>query len=360
MTKILPGPNFSSDTWQQMCGYRLARLRKIMSQKNVDLCILANPISLRYAIDFDEYQVFQAHVPTCYLFVPLEGPLVMHGATSQEFPNVANYQRPRFVSPFDGGFDLNEKTRLFADDVKSLLEADHLNSATSRIALERFTPLATQALEALGFKVIDADCIVEQAKVIKSRTEIECIKHSIAVTEYGMKLMQENTRAGMTERQLWSILHQVNVANNGCWMEGHMLSSGPRTNPWLQEATERVIENGDMIAFDTDLIGPRGYMADISRSWICGGGGSTQAQRDAYQHAFDEVHFNIDIIKPGMHFSELAEKAFKRKKIYQHNHYVCVYHGGGLSDEYPKIYYKDDWTRDGYDGIVEPMTVLFV
>ncbi|MGE4594993.1 MAG: Xaa-Pro peptidase family protein [Gammaproteobacteria bacterium] len=360
MTKLIPAPQFSNSTWQKMCDYRLARLRQVMAEKNINLCILANPISLRYAIDFDEYQVFQAHIPTCYLFVPIEGPLVMHGAISQDFPNVASYQRSRFISPFDGGFDLREKTRLFANDVKSFIAKHQLHQAGNAIALERFTPLAVQALESMGLVVTDADCLVEQAKVIKSSTEIECIKHSIAVTEYGMHLMQANTRAGMTERQLWSILHQVNVANNGCWMEGHMLSSGPRTNPWLQEATERVIEQGDMIAFDTDLIGPRGYMADISRSWVCGGGTGTQAQRDAYQHAFDEVHFNIDIIKPGMSFAELAEKAFKRKKIYQHNHYVCVYHGAGLSDEYPKIYYQDDWAKDGYDGIVEVNTVLCV
>jgi len=360
MTKLIPAPQFSNSTWQKMCDYRLARLRQVMAEKNINLCILANPISLRYTIDFDEYQVFQAHIPTCYLFVPIEGPLVMHGAISQDFPNVASYQRPRFISPFDGGFDLREKTRLFANDVKSFIAKHQLHQAGNAIALERFTPLAVQALESMGLVVTDADCLVEQAKVIKSSTEIECIKHSIAVTEYGMHLMQANTRAGMTERQLWSILHQVNVANNGCWMEGHMLSSGPRTNPWLQEATERVIEQGDMIAFDTDLIGPRGYMADISRSWVCGGGTGTQAQRDAYQHAFDEVHFNIDIIKPGMSFAELAEKAFKRKKIYQHNHYVCVYHGAGLSDEYPKIYYQDDWAKDGYDGIVEVNTVLCV
>ena len=360
MTTILPEPQLSKTTLWEMFDYRLARLRQVMAEKNVNLCILANPISLRYAIDFDEYQVFQGHIPTCYLFVTIEGPLVMHGATSNDFHNVDEYCRPRFVSPFDGGLDLGEKTRLFANDVKIFIKKHQLQQAGDSIALERFTPLATQALEALKFDVIDADCLVEQAKVIKSDTEIECIKHSIAVTEYGIKLMQENTRAGMTERQLWSILHQVNVANNGCWMEGHMLSSGPRTNPWLQEATGRVIESGDMIAFDTDLIGPRGYMADISRSWICGGGTGTQAQRDAYQHAFDEVHFNIDIIKPGMQFSELVERAFKRKKIYQHNHYVCVYHGAGLSDEYPKIYYHDDWARDGYDGVVEPNTVLCV
>ena len=50
--------------------------------------------------------------------------------------------------------------------------------------------------------------------MIKHQTEIECIKHSISVAEYGMKLMHENTILGITERELWSILHQVNISNN--------------------------------------------------------------------------------------------------------------------------------------------------
>ena len=360
MIPLIPPPQLSHSTLKQMHDYRLARVRQAMAEQNISLCVLANPISLRYAIDFDEYQLFQSHIPSCYLFVPIEGPLVMHGATRKDFANVGEYRRPRFVTPFDGGLDITERSKLFASDVDDFVRQNNLADKGAKIAIEKLSPSSIQALEALNYQVKDADCIIEKAKCIKSITEIECIRHAIAVTEFGMRLMQEQTEPGLTERQLWSILHQVNVANNGCWLEGHMLSSGPRTNPWLQEATERVIEAGDMIAFDTDLIGPRGYMADISRSWICGGGRGTEAQRGAYQHAYEEVHFNIDIIKPGMCFSELARKAFKRKKIYQHNHYVCVYHGAGLSDEYPKIYYHDDWHRDGYDGIIEPSTVLCV
>ena len=143
-------------------------------------------------------------------------------------------------------------------------------------------------------------------------------------------------------------------------MEGHMLSSGTRTNPWLQEASERIIEKGDMVACDTDMIGPRGYMADISRSWICGGGRGNREQRDAYQHAYDEVCFNIDAIKIGKPFSELSSEAFERNKIYKRNRYPCVYHGAGLTDEYPKIYYQEDWARDGYDGVIEQNMVLCV
>ena len=356
-TKIIPAPKLSDQALNDMFTYRLGRLRTSMAEKNVSLSILVSHVSLRYAIDFDEFQIFQSHIPTCYLFVPTEGPLVMHGATRHDFPNVSEYRRPNFISPFDSGFDLNNSVKKFSEEVDSFMkEYGHNN----KIAIERITPLATQSLKSLGYQVSDAECLLEKAKVIKYETEIECIKHTIAIAEYGMKLMQENTHAGLTERQLWSILHQVNIANNGSWIEGHMLSSGPRTNPWLQEASERVIERGDMVALDTDLIGPRGYMADISRSWICGGGRGNTEQRKAYQHAYDEVHFNIDTIKPGMSFSELSIGAFHRNDIYKSNNYPCVYHGAGLTDEYPKIYYEEDWARDGYDGIVEPNMVLCV
>ena len=356
-TKIIPAPKLSDQALNDMFTYRLGRLRTSMAEKNVSLSILVSHVSLRYAIDFDEFQIFQSHIPTCYLFVPTEGPLVMHGATRHDFPNVSEYRRPNFISPFDSGFDLNNSVKKFSEEVDSFMkEYGHNN----KIAIERITPLATQSLKSLGYQVSDAECLLEKAKVIKYETEIECIKHTIAIAEYGMKLMQENTHAGLTERQLWSILHQVNIANNGSWIEGHMLSSGPRTNPWLQEASERVIERGDMVALDTDLIGPRGYMADISRSWICGGGRGNTEQRKAYQHAYDEVHFNIDTIKPGMSFSELSIGAFQRNDIYKSNNYPCVYHGAGLTDEYPKIYYEEDWARDGYDGIVEPNMVLCV
>ena len=39
---------------KEMFDYRLSRLRQSMAEKDVSLAILQNPVSLRYAIDFDE------------------------------------------------------------------------------------------------------------------------------------------------------------------------------------------------------------------------------------------------------------------------------------------------------------------
>ncbi|GIS88599.1 MAG: hypothetical protein CM1200mP18_13090 [Gammaproteobacteria bacterium] len=61
----------------------------------------------------------------------------------------------------------------------------------------------------------------------------------------------------MTEAQLWGLLNYANLANNGDWHDGRMLASGPRINPWMQEATLRRVESGDLVGFDTDMVGPQ-------------------------------------------------------------------------------------------------------
>ena len=104
---------------------------------------------------------------------------------------------------------------------------------------------------------------------------------------------------GMTENQLWAVLHETNIAHDGEWIECRLLSSGPRTNPWFQECGNRVIEAGDLVAFDTDLVGPNGYFADISRSFVCPGRGPTAQQQRLYDIAQEQVLVNVDLLRRG-------------------------------------------------------------
>ena len=52
--------------------------------------------------------------------------------------------------------------------------------------------------------------------------------------------------------------------------------------PWFREASSRVIRAGELVGLDTDLVGPFGYCADISRTWFCGPGRPTDEQRRLY------------------------------------------------------------------------------
>ena len=84
---------------------------------------------------------------------------------------------------------------------------------------------------------------------------------------------------------------------------------GPRTNPWFQECSARVIEAGDIVAFDTDLIGPYGYCCDISRTWLAGDGRPTNEQRALYAQAEEQIAANMEMLRPGRSFRELSHAA---------------------------------------------------
>src|SRR3954453_15121064 len=78
------------------------------------------------------------------------------------------------------------------------------------------------------------------------------------------------TTATSAENEVWGAFTGHAFAHGGAYAECRLLSSGPRTNPWFQEATDRRIEPGDLVSFDTDLNGPAGYPADLSRAYLAG------------------------------------------------------------------------------------------
>ena len=166
MFSMLPDFALSEQQLTKLYDYRLGRLRQAMAQADVDLCVLNNPISLRYAIDCNEYPLFQTHLPTLYLFVPIDGPLRLYSAAGRSYPHVSEYQRAHFVNVFDGGFDLRAAAENFLADLKDYRQQHGL---TSKLAIERFSPFVNQALLATDMTVLDAEIIVEQAKLIKSK-----------------------------------------------------------------------------------------------------------------------------------------------------------------------------------------------
>src|SRR5262249_47022992 len=133
-----------------------------------------------------------------------------------------------------------------------------------------------------------------------------------------------------------------------------------RTNPWFQETNLKAIEAGEMVALDTDMIGPYGYFADMSRSFLCGGGKVSGAQQALYQMAFDQIHHNMELLRPGISFREMAEKSWAMPDQYLPHRYMSLVHGAGLGGEYPYIPYQQDFAVKGYDGLIEANMLLCV
>ncbi|KAL0940641.1 metallopeptidase family M24 [Colletotrichum truncatum] len=228
------------------------------------------------------------------------------------------------------------------------------------VGLERLNAGAAIALKETGLHVVDAQRPVEMARAIKSPEEVKCVVASLRATEIAVGKLRDAIRPGLTENELWSVLHKSVIGQNGDYCETRLLSAGQRTNPWFQETASYIIQKNDLIALDTDVVGCHGYYSDFSRTFHAGPDPPTEDQKELYRVAYDQVTHNMSILKPGMTFREYADQAWEIPKKYYANRYYLSAHGCGMTGEYPYLYHRGDFPDAGYDGVIEPGMVICV
>jgi len=344
--------------------YRLGRLRAELERRDYAGALLFDPINTRYATDATNMQLWCAHYETRCVFVATSGPVVLFDYANlphlvEGLPTIDEYRVMPSFYYFTAGSNGEAWARRFGAEVAELVTRH--GGGNRRLAVDRLSHLGLDALRAHDIEVGDALEATELARAVKSPEEITLMRRALAACEAGMRAMQDALEPGITENALWARLHETNIRLGGEWIETRLLSSGPRTNPWFRECSMRVIERGDLVSFDTDLIGPYGYCADISRAWVCGGRPSDE-QRRLYAAAYEQIQHNKSILAPGRGFREVSEAAWPIPEPYRAHRYPSLIHGVGLADEYPSLKHADSYGEDkkGYDGVIEPGTVLCV
>jgi len=336
--------------FQKLRSYRLDRVKKELEKNNLEACILFDPVNIRYALDTVNMSVYNMHNLTRYCFVPVNGPVILYEYFNCEILskdlNLINEIRPAITwDYFSNGDQVSSQLKKWINEIKDLSKSYF---KSKKIAIDVINGPAVTALNQIGIEVVDAKLILEQARVIKSAEELKCMKAAIEVAEIGVTKMRNELKAGMTEDELWSILHKTNIEHGGEWIECRILSSGERTNPWMQESSNKVIQSGEIVAFDTDMVGPYGYCADISRTFVEGHRFNNE-QKQLYNMATDHINHNARLIRNGVSFREFTEKSWKLPEEYYGNRYSCVVHGIGLCDEWPQIKYPTDGgQREGF------------
>ena len=345
----------------RMRAYRLGRIQEQLRRLDLGGIILYDPVNIRYATGTSNMQVWFTHNPIRYCFVPAEGRAVLFDY-QKSMHLYSHMESLSEIRPALGYIymvaseNIEERVELWARDIDSVMREHH---AGRRIAADRLDFEGANALQAMGYEIASGTRVTELARVIKSGDEIEAMLVSISVCEAAMARMREELRPGMTEIALWSLLHQVNVELGGEWIETRLLASGGRTNPWFREASSRVIRAGELVGLDTDLVGPFGYCADVSRTWFCAPGRPSDEQKRLYSLAHEQVCHNIDILEPGMSFVEAAERTWPVPDEFHARRYGISAHGVGLVDEYPSISFSDTPERSS-TGILEPGMTLCV
>lgn len=357
----LEAPNLDA-----MRADRLRRLRAQMRRREVAGLLLFDPLNIRYATDSTNMQVWTLHNFTRACFVALEGPVVLWDFHSCDhltahLPLISEVRHGASFFYFETGERTDAAAKEFAGEIDALMRAH--GGGDRRIAVDKIETAGLRALEAVGLEVCSGQQVTELARVTKGDDEIRAMRCAIAACEAACVEMRAALRPGISENELWAHLHYGNIARGGEWIETRILSSGPRTNPWFQECGPRIIQDGDLLSFDTDLVGPYGYCADLSRSWVTGDGRATDEQRRLHAVAYEHIMTNAALLRPGVHYRELTFGGHQLPDEFVAQRYGVRFHGIGLCDEFPSIRYAQDFHESDFseeDAVLRPGHTLCV
>ena len=357
LNKVKPRLYEEKINFDRMRKFRLQRIREQMENHNIGSTILFDPINIRYATDARNMSLFTMHTLARFVFIPQSGPVILYDYPkskhlSQDLCTIDEVREVVSWDFFSSGDKVEKNAKTWSQQVDDLMQS--YSRDNKHLAIDICDPVGIQALQNnYSYILCNAQNLTERARSIKSLDELVCMQASIEVAEKGINLIHEKLEAGQTEEELWSYFHKVNIENGGEWFETRLFTSGPRTNPWLQECSNRVIEKGDLVAFDTDMVGPYGYCADISRTFVEGAKLNVE-QKQLHDLAVENIKYNEQLIKAGTMFREFAEKAWKLPENCYDNHYPCQVHGIGMCDEWPFIAFPNkDYSNGDFNSVFE-------
>lgn len=353
---------------QAMRRFRWERLTQHIVERGYGGLLMFDPLNIRYATDTTNMQLWNTHNPFRAVLLCADGYMVIWDYKNSPFladfnPLVRESRSGASMFYFTNGDKDEEAAHSFVGEVSEVMAA-HAGS-NKRLAVDKIMVSGLRALERAGFEVMEGEEVTEKSRSVKGVDEIlamRCAHHACDSAVRAMEDFARKTVPGseVSEDDIWAVLHAENIKRGGEWIETRLLASGPRTNPWFQECGPRIVQNNEIVAFDTDLIGSYGICIDISRTWWIGDQKPTNAMIYAMRHAHEHIMTNMEMLKPGVSLKELTFNGHQLDDAFQPLKYGCMMHGVGLCDEWPSVTYPDRFVEGAFDYVLEPGMVMCV
>jgi len=351
-----------------MREFRWKKLTQALVDRDIGGVLMFDPLNIRYATDTTNMQLWNSHNPFRAVLLCADGHMVIWEYKGANFlvdfnPLVKEIRTGASFFYMATGDKGDDAAHSFAGQVDEVMRA-HAGT-NRRLAVDKILVAGLRALERKGFDVLEGEEVTERTRAIKGPDEILAMRCAHDACEKAIAEMEAFTRAnvplgGVSEDDIWAELHKGNIRRGGEWIETRLLASGPRTNPWFQECGPRLVQNNEIVGFDTDLIGSYGICIDMSRTWWIGDQRPTNAMISAMNHGLDHIRDHQARLKPGVTIKELTFGGHQLEDQYWKQKYSCKMHGVGLCDEWPFVPYPDAWVDGAFDVALEPGMVLCV
>jgi Xaa-Pro aminopeptidase len=353
---------------QAMRRYRWDRLTRHIVDRGYGGLLMFDPLNIRYATDSTNMQLWNTHNPFRALLLCADGYMVIWDYKNSPFlstfnPLVREQRSGADFFYFDRGDRIGVVADKFSAEVMDLIRTH--GGGNTRLAVDKIMLHGLRALEARGFEVMEGEEVTEKSRAVKGPDEIKAMRCASHACEAAVAAMEAFARTdipkgGVSEDDIWAVLHAENIKRGGEWIETRLLATGPRTNPWFQECGPRIAQTNEILAFDTDLVGSYGICVDISRTWWIGDQPPRPDMVAAMQHAHEHIRANMEMLRPGVNIEELSRNSHKLYDKYQAQKYGCLMHGVGLCDEWPLVAYPDKMVSGAFDYALEAGMVLCV
>lgn len=234
----------------------------------------------------------------------------------------------RYLSGFTGTFAylVISKNRAFIlTDSRYTLQARQQSTHFSLVKLERYTPPASiaklceqQGWAVLAFErkdlsfdlydrlksyfgrvnLIPVEGAVEKLRAVKDADEIELLRTAEHIGDKAFEHVLSILRPGMTEREAAFELELAMRREGASGLSfDTIVASGVRSAMPHGVASDKVIENGDLVVFDFGCV-YQGYCSDMTRT--VGVGDLSEAQKDLYNLVLKAQTSALKMAKAGV------------------------------------------------------------
>jgi Xaa-Pro aminopeptidase len=334
---------------------RLERLQAAMRARDLDGCLLFHESNIRYATGASAMPVWNMTSFVRCAVVPVEGvPILFEHANSMHRSRLAAAD----VRPFhqwEFYDDVERRATMWAEETVDAMR--ELGIDAGRLALDRIGTPGWIALDAAGVRLVDSAAVTTAAREVKTPAEIEVMHLNGRIVVDMLSAFETAIAPGVTERELLAVNAATLIERGGEHLSTNTVCSGPNTNPWRAEATERAVRPGDLVFVDTDCVGVEGYFSCVSRTFPVGSE-ATPEQRRIYRDAFEWLDAMRAQIRPGVRIADLADEAPAMPERYLPQRYEVMFHGIGLEEESPSLSFAIDEQSNGDRVLQEGMTLV--
>lgn len=284
--------------YQRMRKERLEKAKQAIKKFNVDALILFRWENTRYLTGFRSHMWPMMNWGLITTVLPRDEEPIVYTIDEEHAKARMPWIRPENIRP-RWHIETNAGARDWSRDCKGILEK--LKIADGIIGVDSWCPSLYTVLPDVFNRAtfVDGQEVMMDARIIKTKDEIECLKVACMITEAGMEEARHFLKAGVKECEVLAEAFRIFYRLGSEWSQcTNIVTSGPYTAPYRRFTSDRIIRNGDLVIMD---IGARynGYYGDFTRTWVCGEEKPTHEQKKLHSLAYETLRKAERAVKPG-------------------------------------------------------------